>query len=112
MKIYVAYNDQILIPQEDGSYRVVRNSEWIPAFYALPAEIMVNAEENLQMLPRCTSELLLNPESLALVESDKFLETVIDGYAYLIWNAMQMSGWMEYYSRNAPQWVMAHETPI
>ena len=112
MKIYVAYNDQILIPQEDGSYRVVKNSEWIPAFYALPAEIMVNAEENLQMLPRCPSELLLNPDSLALVESDKFLETVIDGYAYLIWNAMQMSGWMEYYSRNAPQWVIAHETPL
>ena len=80
MKIYVAYNDQILIPQEDGSYRVVKNSEWIPAFYALPAEIMVNAEENLQMLPRCPSELLLDPDSLALVESDKFLETVIDGY--------------------------------
>lgn len=42
MKIYVAFNDQILIPQEDGFYRVVKNSEWIPAFYALPAEIMVN----------------------------------------------------------------------
>lgn len=112
MKIYVAYNDQILIPQEDGEYRVVHNSEWIPAFYALPTEIMVNAEKNLQMLPRCPSELLLDPDSLALVESDKFLETVIDGYAYLIWNAMQMTGWMEYYSGFAPQWILAHETSL
>lgn len=112
MKIYVAYNDKILMPQEDGLFHVVVNSEWIPAFYALPAEIMGNAEDNLRSLPRCPAELLLNPDSLALVESDKFLETIIDGYAYLIWNAMQMKGWMEYYSGIAPQWVLAHEMPL
>lgn len=112
MKIYVAYNDQVLIPQKDGSYRVVINSEWIPAFYALPSEIMINAEKNLQSLPRCPANLLLDPDCLALVESDKFLETIIDGYAYLIWNAMGLKGWMEYYSGYAPQWIMAHETPL
>ncbi|MBQ9188330.1 MAG: hypothetical protein IJ138_03315 [Clostridia bacterium] len=112
MKIYVAYNDQILIPQEDGSYRVVINSEWIPAFYALPAEIIVDAEKNLQSLPCCPADLLLDLDCLALVESDKFLETIIDGYAYLIWNAMGMKGWMEYYSGYAPQWIMARETPL
>lgn len=112
MKIYVAYNDKILIQQEDGSYRVVRNSEWIPAFYALPAEILAKAEENLWNLPRCPADLLLDSDCLALVESDKFFETVIDVYAYLIWNAMGMKGWMEYYSGYAPQWIMAHETPL
>ncbi len=112
MKIYVSYNDKIIIPEGNGKYRAILNSEWIPAFYALPAEILAHAEDRLWNLPRCPADLLFSPDSLASVESDKFLETIIDGYAYLLWNAMGMKGWMEYYSGYAPQWIMAHETPL
>ncbi|MBQ9189065.1 MAG: hypothetical protein IJ138_07055 [Clostridia bacterium] len=110
MKIYTDYNDRILIPREDGNYRIVLNSEFIPAFFALPGEIVAHAEDAIWDLPHCPAELLLNPASVAVIESDKFLETIIDGYAYLIWDAMGMKNWMEYYSGYAPQWILAHET--
>ena len=67
MKIYTDYNDRILIPREDGNYRIVLNSEFIPAFFALPGEIVAHAEDAIWDLPHCPAELLLENCTTSLI---------------------------------------------
>lgn len=103
---------RIAVKTSDGNIHEIKNSELIPAYYCLPEEILMNMQTPVRGLPRRPSELLRHPAYIKIIESDLFLEHICDAYAYLVWPAMGMKGWMEYYSGFAPQWIIAHETSL
>ena len=103
---------QIKVKMPNGILHSVTNSEALPAFYCMPAEVLMNMQPPIRNLPRRPHELLLHQEYREIIESDLFLEHICDGMAYLAWSAMGMSGWMEYYSGWSPQWCIAHEAPL
>ena len=101
---------RIILKTESGAWRTIKNSELLPIYYMIPDKIAVRMERQFDELLRMPAELLLDPKSLALVESDKFREHMCDAFAYLAWHTIGIKGWMELYSGYAPQWIIVHET--
>ena len=65
-----------------------RNSQYIPAFLFLPAEIMACEPIEFRSISRNVQKLLRDPKTIAQVESDVFLLGIILGYSLLVWPAM------------------------
>ena len=74
---------RIILKTESGAWRTIKNSELLPIYYMRPDKIAVRMERQFDELLRMPAELLLDPKSLALVESDKFREHMCDAFAYL-----------------------------
>ena len=51
-------------------------------------------------------------ESIELIESDFFLEVIIDMYAYMVWNCLYPQVYLEIYSGYDPIWKLVHQAPI
>ena len=74
---------QIKVKLPDGSLHSLANSEALPAFYCMPAEVIANMQLPIRNLPRRPYELLIHREYREIVESDLFLEHISDAMAYL-----------------------------
>ena len=101
----------IMLKTKTSELRRMINAEYLPAFYFLPQEIL-QARKDLWNLPRNPNEILRDWNLIALVESDMFLELIIDGYAYLVWRHMGVRGKMEQYSGHDPFWRFAHSAGV
>ena len=110
MNFHILSDDRVVMELPDGSEHVIQNSELIPAYYWMPGFMLMHYEKDKHWLPRKPSALFQRPEHLELIESNLFREAVCEGMAQLAWIAMDMSGWIKYYSPDAPQRIMAYDT--
>ena len=110
MNFHILSDDRVVMKLPDGSEHVIQNSELIPAYYWLPGFMLMHYEKDKHWLTRKPSALFQRPEHLELIESNLFREAVCEGMAQLAWIAMDMSGWIKYYSPDAPQRIMAYDT--
>lgn len=102
----------IAIRQADGSARRYINAAFIPAFLMIPEELLKQTNQETITLKRTPRALFTDPETMQRVESDHFLQVVIDAYAYLAWPHMGVRGRMEDYSGYDPFWIVAHAAPL
>ena len=75
----------IQLKRKNGQITPYRNSEYIPAYLFLPKELVERAPPELQ-LPRRIDAYFTDWNVIRAVESDLFLELMMDSYAYMVWN--------------------------
>ena len=92
----------IKFKRKDGTIRVIRNAEYLSGFYFIPKEFLDKCSAKIRSIPRRPRDLLYNEQALAVVESDVFLEAIIDVYAYMVWPYMGLGRKMEIFSGDAP----------
>ena len=103
---------KIMIRQVDGTLRPYQNAEFIPAFLMIPEVLLNRTNQEMITLKRTPRALFTDSETMRRVESDNFLQVVIDAYAFLAWPYMGIHGKMEDYSGYDPFWVIAHAVPL
>ena len=102
----------IKFKRKDGTIRVIRNAEYLSGFYFIPKEFLDKCSAKIRGIPRRPRDLLYNEQALAVVESDVFLEAIIDVYAYMVWPYMGLGRKMEIFSGDAPEWRYAHAAAL
>ena len=103
---------QLAFKQADGTKRVYKNAELIPAFLMIPNCLLEKTNKEMRTLKRVPRDLFLDPETIRRVESDNFLQVVIDCYAYVAWPYLKLGKNMEDYSGYDPGWLVAHAAPL
>ena len=98
----------IHLKRKNGEVTPYKNSEMIPAFYFIPKEFLDKCPKELQDLPRHPWKMFHNWEAIRVVESDLFIELMMDAYAYMVWPYLDMGKDMEVYSGYDPAWMIAH----
>ena len=98
----------ILIKRKDGTVDEMKNAEYLTAFYAIPYEILAKACPDLLEISRHPAVATRDWKQIELIESDHFKEAIIDIYAYLAWEHLDISPYMEIYSGYDPLWKIAH----
>lgn len=97
----------IKLKRPDGSVTPYKNAEYIPAYLFLPAAILDRCPQELQ-LPRTVASYFHDWNVISTVESDLFIELIMDGFAHLVWPYLGVSGYMENYSGYDPVYIIAH----
>ena len=97
----------ILMKRLDGTQTPYKNSEYIPAYLFLPAAILDRCPQELQ-LPRTVASYFHDWNVISTVESNLFIELIMDGFAHLVWPYLGVSGYMENYSGYDPVYIIAH----
>ena len=97
----------IRLKRPDGSVTPYKNAEYIPAYLFLPAAILDRCPQELQ-LPRTVASYFHDWNVISVVESDLFIELIMDGFAHLVWPYLGVSGYMENYSGYDPVYIIAH----
>lgn len=101
MPIYVIRKDKTQTPY--------RNAELIPAFLAIPESILSKTDPKLYHICRTPNDFRANWANIDMVESDYFLNVLMDAYAYMVWPYMGCTDYMEIYSGYDPAWLIAHD---
>ena len=99
---------QLHITRLDGTVSAYRNSEFIPLFYVFPKEMLEEAGQIFLEVPRNPMLLFLERKWIDFVESDLFLQFIIDATAYIVWPFMGLGVAREIYSGYEPSWRYAH----
>lgn len=102
----------IKIKRAGGSSTPYKNAEYIPAFLMIPEELLRRCGKEMYGLPRTRAALLGDRSVIRQVESDLFLECIVDAYAYMAWPHMGLKGRLEDYSGYNPCWRVAHAAPL
>ena len=97
----------IRLKRPDGSVTPYKNAEYIPAYLFLPAALLDRCPQELQ-LPRTVASYFHDWNVISTVESDLFIELIMDGFAHLVWPYLGVSGYMENYSGYDPVYIIAH----
>ena len=71
---------QLAFKQADGTERLYKNSEFIPAFLMIPNCLLEKTNKEMMTLKRVPRALFRDPETIRRVESDNFLQVVIPGW--------------------------------
>ena len=100
------------LKRKNGEVTPYKNSEYIPAFYFIPKEAMTKLPKELKELPRNPWFIFRDWDAIKIVESDLFLELMMDGYACLTWPYLGIGGDMEAYSGYDPAYAIAHSCGI
>ena len=100
---------QLHITRLDGTVSAYRNSEYIPLFYVFPKEMLKEAGQTFLEVPRNPLFLFLDRKWIDFVESDLFLQFIIDATAYIVWPFMGLGVAREIYSGYEPSWIFAHK---
>ena len=98
----------ILMKRRDGTITPYRNSEFIPAYLFIPEAILERCPQELRRFPRHLGKLFGDRNTIKIVESDLFIELIIDAYASMVWPYMGVGGYMERFSGYEPSWILAH----
>lgn len=94
--------------RSDGTFKEFKNSDYIPAYYFLPREIVSMWGKEYRRIPRSFNRLIDDDKAVSAIESDDFLGFLLRSYAYLIWPIMMPGVGREIYSETEPSWVFAH----
>jgi len=98
----------IFMKRKDGTITPYRNAEFIPAYLFIPEEIIQKCPQEINRLPRQVGDFFRDWSVIEIIESDPFLELIIDAYAYMVWPYMGVGGSMERFSGYEPAWIFAH----
>ncbi len=96
------------IKYPDGSISPYRNSELIPLFYVFPKKMLKAAGKIFLEVPRKPVYLFGDRKWINFVESDLFLEFIIDATAFIVRQFMGKDAAKEIYSGYEPSWILAH----
>ena len=91
----------------DGTMTRYQNAEFIPAFLFLPETVLNRCPQEVH-LPRTVFSFFHDRDVIKVVESDLFIELMMDGYAFLVWPYLGVRGYMESYSGYDPVYIIAH----
>ena len=92
------FSEEIDVPVES----ILKNEDdMLDAFYEY------NSKE-LNSIPRNPQKLIRDYNAVAVVESDLFIQLMMDAYAYMVWPYMCPGEYMEVYSGYDPAWIFAH----
>ena len=118
MNAHESRNITIVPPKGTRKIPYDHNLIWLPIFYALPKELVEKRSVYLGT-PRNIHQLLDSPEYMALIESDAFLEMVLDCYAWVVWQFIKVPkndgtyqsipGSWNLYSGDFPLWRWTYE---
>jgi hypothetical protein len=91
----------------DGTVTRYRNAEYIPAYLFLPESVLNRCPQELH-LPRIVFSFFHDRDVIRVVESNLFIELMMDAYAFLVWPYLGVRGYMESYSGYDPVYIIAH----
>ena len=97
--------------RRNGKIKLIRNADFIPAFYFIPKSILDRCGSELNSIPRNPRKILQSWDAIAMVESDLFLLAIIDAFAFMVWPFMGLGAKREIYSGYEPSWIYAHAAP-
>ena len=100
----------IKIKRLDGTLGEFKNARYLTAFYAIPREILEKACPDLLKVSRFPAQITRDWKQIELVESDRFKQAIIEIYAYMVWNYLDISPYMEIFSGYDPLYMFAHQT--
>ena len=100
----------LFITRFDGTVSVYRNSELIPLFYLIPKSMLEKAGKEFLEIPRKPVYLFADRNWINFIESNAFLNFIIDATAYIVWPFMELGAGREIYSGYEPSWIFAHST--
>ena len=98
----------IMMKRKDGTITPFRNAEYLSAYYFIPKRILEQCGKELNSIPRNPQKLIRDYNAVAVVESDLFIQLMMDAYAYMVWPYMCPGECMEVYSGYDPAWIFAH----
>ena len=98
----------IFMKRKDGTTTPYRNAEFIPAYLFIPEEIIQKCPQEINRLPRQVGRFFRDWNTIEIIESNLFLELIIDAYASMVWPYMGVGGSMERFSGYEPAWIFAH----
>ena len=99
----------ITIKRLDGTLGEFKNAKYLTAFYAIPREILEKACPDLLKVSRFPAQITRDWKQIELVESDRFKQAIIEIYAYMVWNYLDISPYMEIFSGYDPLYMFAHQ---
>ena len=91
----------------DGTVTRYRNAEYIPAYLFLSESVLNRCPQELH-LPRTVFSFFHDRDVIRVVESNLFIELMMDAYAFLVWPYLGVRGYMESYSGYDPVYIIAH----
>lgn len=97
-----------MMKRKDGTITPFRNAEYLSAYYFIPKRILEQCGKELNSIPRNPQKLIRDYNAVAVVESDLFIQLMMDAYAYMVWPYMCPGEYMEVYSGYDPAWIFAH----
>jgi len=98
----------IKIRRKSGEVTDFINSEYLPAYYFIPKEILDKCGQKLNSIPRNIGQVVGSWNAIEIVESDLFIQLIMDAYAYMVWPYMGLNAPREAYSGYEPAWRFAH----
>ena len=99
----------IKIKRLDGTLGEFKNAKYLTAFYAIPREILEKTCPDLLKVSRFPAQITRDWKQIELVESDRFKQAIIEIYAYMVWNYLDISPYMEIFSGYDPLYMFAHQ---
>ena len=107
-----AHLPAVTLPLEKGLEYYYANSKFLPIFYRIPKEILEVRGKELMWIPRTPASAFYDAEVIRFVESDIFMNGLINCVAYMVWPYLNVSPKMEVYSNHDPAWIIAYSLPI
>ncbi len=98
--------------RNNGEFKPLKNSRYLPAYYFIPKEILDRNPAPLREIPRSFSKLMKDDKAIATIESDLFMLLMYDVFAYMSWHYMDRSEYMEIWSGYEPLWKFAHHPDV
>lgn len=98
----------ILLTRKNGPPTPFRNVEYLPLYYFIPKRILEQCGHELNSIPRIPKLVFADRNACNIIESDLFVNLIIDAVAYMVWPHMGFKEYMEIYSGYDPAWILAH----
>ena len=102
----------IMLKRKDGSVTPFVNAEYLAAFYLIPLDLLQKMEKQVRNLPRNPRRLCHDWNAIEVVESDYFLNCIIDAWRYMIWPFLQLKAPREIFSGDEPAWRFCAALPL
>ena len=96
-----------MMKRKNGTITPFRNAEYLSAYYFIPKRILEQCGKELNSIPRNPQKLIRDYNAVAVVESDLFIQLMMDAYAYMVWPYMCPGEYMEVYSGYDPAWIFS-----
>ena len=87
------------------------NLRYLPLVYLIPAELMSRCP-TLMKIPRNPYQVLQSNDWLDFIDSDPFLDEIMDAVAALVFPYFGFCGWKEHYTGDFPVWRLSYSMPL
>ena len=83
------------------------NLRYLPLVYLLPGELWYRCP-SLMKIPRNPRQVFRSEELLSLIDSDAFLDEIMDAVSSLAFPHFGFPGWKEHYTGDFPVWRLSY----